>query len=289
LTPVQVTGLTGVVQVAAGLNFSLAVRSDGTVVAWGNNLFGGLGDGTTTTRLTPVAVPGLSPVTQVSAGAYHTLARVGPPELTAKAAITGTGKVGAPLTCTAAFISATSVSYTWLRDATTIPGATTATYTPVAADAGHQASCQVTGTNALGSTATSATIGVHADAAPTATLTAPAYTRTSTTTATITVADADDATSSLAVNCRVDAAAWTPCRLGAWPIPAQKPGTHALSVTVTDPMESVDLLIRSSQIGHAHCSRLCAAIADRLTYHGTILETGTHSYGPADTRTQAAE
>lgn len=24
--------------------------------------------------------------------------------------------------------------------------------------------------------------------------------------------------------------------------------------------------------------RLCAAIVDRLTYHGTIIETGTHSY-----------
>jgi alpha-tubulin suppressor-like RCC1 family protein len=110
---VQVTGLTGVVQVAAGLNFSLAVRSDGTVRAWGNNEFGQLGDGTTTTYHTnPVPVPGLSPVTQVSAGQYHTLAKVGPPELTAKTAITGTGKVGATLTCTAAFISATSVSYT---------------------------------------------------------------------------------------------------------------------------------------------------------------------------------
>jgi hypothetical protein len=34
---------------------------------------------------------------------------------------------------------------------------------------------------------------------------------------------------------------------------------------------------------------LCAAIVDRLTYHGTIIETGTRSYRLADTRTQAAE
>jgi hypothetical protein len=74
-----------------------------------------------------------------------------------------------------------------------------------------------------------------ADAAPTATLSAPAYTRTSTTTATIAVADTDDPIGALSVSCRVDAAAWTPCAPGAWPIPAQKPGTHVLSVTVTDP------------------------------------------------------
>ena len=73
------------------------------------------------------------------------------------------------------------------------------------------------------------------DAAPTATLSVPAFTRASTTTATIAVADADDAIGGLRVSCRVDSAAWTPCGPGAWPIPAQKPGTHLLSVQVIDP------------------------------------------------------
>jgi alpha-tubulin suppressor-like RCC1 family protein len=235
-TPITVSGLTGVAQVSAGYLHSAALRADGTVWAWGNNGEGELGDGTKTIRYTPVAVPGLSSVTQVSAGGFHTVAIVGPPELTAKATITGTGKVGATLTCKATFIGATSVSYTWLLDTTTIPGATTATYTPVAAEyAGRQATCQVTGTNTLGSTGTSATISIHADAAPTATISAPAYTRTSTTTATIAVADTDDPISNLSVSCRMDSAAWTPCAPGAWPIPAQKPGTHVLSVKVTDP------------------------------------------------------
>jgi hypothetical protein len=84
--------------------------------------------------------------------------------MTTKATITGTGNVGAKLTCKAAFVSANSVSYTWLRDAKKIPGATTATYTPVAADAGHKATCQVTATNGAGTTDTSATITVHAPA-----------------------------------------------------------------------------------------------------------------------------
>jgi hypothetical protein len=68
------------------------------------------------------------------------------------------------LTCGAAFPTATSVSYTWLRDTTTIPGAATATYTPVAGDAGHQVTCQITATNSAGSTDTSATITIHAPA-----------------------------------------------------------------------------------------------------------------------------
>ena len=34
--------------------------------------------------------------------------------------------------------------------------------------------------------------------------------------------------------------------------------------------------------------RLCAAIVDRLTFHGTIIETGTDSYRLAHTRNQTA-
>jgi hypothetical protein len=87
---------------------------------------------------------------------------VGPPELTAKATITGTGNVGGKLTCKAAFLTATSLSYTWQRDGVAIPGAATAVYVPVAVDAGHKVTCQVTGTNGMGSTDASATITVHA-------------------------------------------------------------------------------------------------------------------------------
>src|SRR5947207_720049 len=47
LTPVQVTGLTGVMAVAAGGQYSLAVKSDSTAWAWGYNGYGQLGNGTT--------------------------------------------------------------------------------------------------------------------------------------------------------------------------------------------------------------------------------------------------
>jgi alpha-tubulin suppressor-like RCC1 family protein len=64
-----------VIQVAAGRTHNLAVRSDGTVTAWGLNDHGALGDGTTTDRSTPVQVRGLSGViTQVAAGEAFSLA-----------------------------------------------------------------------------------------------------------------------------------------------------------------------------------------------------------------------
>ncbi|GDX40608.1 hypothetical protein LBMAG21_09000 [Armatimonadota bacterium] len=73
-TPVQVSGLTGVTQVAGGGNYhSLALKSDGTIWAWGYNAVGQLGDGTTTDRNTPVQVSGLTGVTQVVGGSYHSL------------------------------------------------------------------------------------------------------------------------------------------------------------------------------------------------------------------------
>jgi alpha-tubulin suppressor-like RCC1 family protein len=64
----------GIIQLAVGYDDVLGLRSDGTVVAWGNNSNGQLGDGTTTTRVTPVQVSGLSGVSQVSAGFDYSLA-----------------------------------------------------------------------------------------------------------------------------------------------------------------------------------------------------------------------
>ena len=64
------TGLTGVfTQVAAGGNFSLALRSDGTVWAWGQNDHGQLGRGTVSDHeATPARVAVLNGVTEISAG-----------------------------------------------------------------------------------------------------------------------------------------------------------------------------------------------------------------------------
>ncbi|HXW69609.1 MAG TPA: S-layer homology domain-containing protein [Dissulfurispiraceae bacterium] len=73
-TPVQVSGLSGVIAVAGGKYYSLAVQSGGLVWAWGYNSDGELGNGTTTERSTPVQVSGLSGVIAVAAGNEHSLA-----------------------------------------------------------------------------------------------------------------------------------------------------------------------------------------------------------------------
>ncbi len=69
-----VGNLSGVVAIAAGAEHSLALLSNGTVMAWGNNEFGQLGDGTTTRRTTPVQVLGLSGVVAIAAGGNHSAA-----------------------------------------------------------------------------------------------------------------------------------------------------------------------------------------------------------------------
>ena len=68
------------VQVSAGELHSLALGSDGNVYAWGNNQYGQLGNGTTSSQKTPVRVktPADAPAdftyVQVSGGYWHSLA-----------------------------------------------------------------------------------------------------------------------------------------------------------------------------------------------------------------------
>lgn len=72
-----------VVAIAAGYIHSLALCSDGTVAAWGQNLYGQLGDNSTTQRTAPVAVNTASGVSAlygktvaaISAGFEYTLAQ----------------------------------------------------------------------------------------------------------------------------------------------------------------------------------------------------------------------
>src|SRR5437879_5108552 len=79
-TPGTISGLTGVTAIAGGYLYRLALKSDGTVWAWGHNQYGELGNGTYTNNDTPVQVLGpggvgfLTGVTALGGGQYHSLA-----------------------------------------------------------------------------------------------------------------------------------------------------------------------------------------------------------------------
>ena len=73
-TPGTISGLTGVTAIAGGYLYSLALKSDGTVWAWGWNPYGELGNGTYTDSNTPVQVSGFTGVTAIAGGFEHALA-----------------------------------------------------------------------------------------------------------------------------------------------------------------------------------------------------------------------
>jgi alpha-tubulin suppressor-like RCC1 family protein len=74
--PIQVAGITDVKAISSG-GATMAIKSDGTLWVWGSNIFGGLGNGTTTSSSTPIQVTQLSGVTAVAAGSYHSVALTG--------------------------------------------------------------------------------------------------------------------------------------------------------------------------------------------------------------------
>jgi alpha-tubulin suppressor-like RCC1 family protein len=74
-TPVQVSGLTDVLQVQGGEKYTCALRSDKTIACWGDNGMGQLGDGTTVSRANPAPVVGLSDIAEIAAGRFFVCAR----------------------------------------------------------------------------------------------------------------------------------------------------------------------------------------------------------------------
>jgi alpha-tubulin suppressor-like RCC1 family protein len=71
--PVRIPDLGEVIAAKAGARHSLALRKDGTVLAWGDNKFGQVGDGTTVNRDRPVVVPGVRTAVAIAAGDYFSI------------------------------------------------------------------------------------------------------------------------------------------------------------------------------------------------------------------------
>ena len=74
-TPVEVSSLTRVRQLAVGYDYSMALLEDRTVRTWGTNVHGSLGDGTSAGayRTLPSGGPLLTGVKAIAAGYYHAL------------------------------------------------------------------------------------------------------------------------------------------------------------------------------------------------------------------------
>ena len=74
-SPKQVSGLTNIMEIAAGDNHTLALKQDRTTIwAWGYNAYGQLGDGGREVKLTPIQVQGIRGATTIAAGDNHTIA-----------------------------------------------------------------------------------------------------------------------------------------------------------------------------------------------------------------------
>lgn len=92
---------TTVTAIAAGAGHSLALTSEGTVFAWGDNDFGQIGDGTKTQRTSPVEIPlpGAATATMIAGGDDHSLALTSEGDLLAWG-YNGGGQIGDGTTTT---------------------------------------------------------------------------------------------------------------------------------------------------------------------------------------------
>ena len=59
---------------SAGQRHAMALRSDGSIWAWGTNRVGELGLGTNILAMSPMRIAGVTNVISISAGAFHSLA-----------------------------------------------------------------------------------------------------------------------------------------------------------------------------------------------------------------------
>ncbi len=61
-------------QIAAGWNHSIAIKTDGSLWAWGDNNYGQLGDGTNTNQNQPTLIDAATNWQSITAGEGHSMA-----------------------------------------------------------------------------------------------------------------------------------------------------------------------------------------------------------------------
>jgi hypothetical protein len=151
-TAVQVA--TGVAGVAAGSLHTLYVKTDGTLWVMGDNRYGQLGDGTTINRNTSV---------RIAAGLLSNVATLTLlPTITTQLNSSSVATGGVARFSVVATGSA-PLTYQWMKDGTSISGATSSTYTIASTKTTDAGSYTVTVTNSAGSvTSNPATLSVTA-------------------------------------------------------------------------------------------------------------------------------
>ncbi|MFF2850653.1 Ig-like domain repeat protein [Streptomyces sp. NPDC058001] len=109
------------------------------------------------------------------------------PKVTSPPKVTGTARVGSKVTCAVAFDGDTSIAYQWLRDGTSISGATASTRVLTSTDRTHKIACRATGKNSSGSTPVTSPAVTVATGVALKVVTAPTITGTPTVGKTLTV------------------------------------------------------------------------------------------------------
>jgi hypothetical protein len=265
-----------VVAVTAGYNDSFALTSDGRVVGWGDNSRG---------QTSPPAGLDADTVTALSAGESHVIAIVrtvlpdGPPVLT------GTPRVGSPLTATDGPYNAApdSVSYQWKAGGSDV-GTDSVSYIPGPADAGKTVAVTVTATRVgyAPSSTTSATTAAVANATfgagPTATISGTAEVGQ---TLTADEGDASPAPDSYAY------------RWFAGGTPVSGADSRSLTLTSAQKSTAVTVEVTAVKAGYDSVSDLSEPTivvgAGRLTVTGSLSVDGTPEVGQALTVTSTVE
>ncbi len=74
VNPIQVLNISNIISISAGFMYSMALKSDGSVWAWGRNNWGQIGNNGSSTITRPVQVWTISNIEKISAGERHSMA-----------------------------------------------------------------------------------------------------------------------------------------------------------------------------------------------------------------------